>query len=60
MSFAVQLSALLNLYDKVVADERLSDLDVLRLFESNDISTIGAIADFACQRKVGNRASYMF
>jgi len=29
------------------------------LFESKDLNAIGAIADFACRRKVGNRASYI-
>ncbi len=59
MTFAIQHSALRDLYDKVVAGERLSDADALRLFESKDINAVGAIADFARQRKVGNRASYI-
>ena len=59
MSFAIQHSALRDLYDKVVAGERLSDADALRLFESKDINAVGAIADFARQRRVGNRASYI-
>ena len=59
MSFAIQHSTLRDVYDKVVAGERLSDADALRLFESKDINAVGAIADFARQRKVGNRASYI-
>ena len=59
MSFAIQHSTLRDLYDKVVAGERLSDADALRLLESKDINAVGAIADFARQRKVGNRASYI-
>ncbi|KAF0181587.1 MAG: thiH [Limisphaerales bacterium] len=59
MNFAIQHSALRDLHDKVVAGERLSDADALRLFESKDINAVGAIADFARQRKVGNRASYI-
>ncbi len=59
MTFAIQHSALRDLYDKVVAGERLSDADALRLFESKDINAVGAIADFARQRKVGNHASYI-
>jgi aminodeoxyfutalosine synthase len=59
MKFAIQHSDLRDLYDKVVAGERLSDADALRLFESKDINAVGAIADFARQRKVGNRASYI-
>ena len=59
MTFALQHSDLRDLYDKVVAGERLSDVDALRLFESKDIDALGAIADFARQRKVGNHASYI-
>ena len=59
MNFAIQHSDLRDLYDKVVAGERLSDADALRLFESKDINAVGAIADFARQREVGNRASYI-
>jgi aminodeoxyfutalosine synthase len=59
MTFALKHSDLRDLYDKVVAGERLSDADALRLFESKDINAVGAIADFARQRKVGNRASYI-
>jgi aminodeoxyfutalosine synthase len=33
--------------------------DAQRLFESKDINAVGAIADFARQRKVGDRASYI-
>src|SRR4051812_50091342 len=48
-----------DLYDKVAAGERISEADALRLFESKDLNTIGAIADLARQKKVGNRASYI-
>ncbi len=59
MNFFVQRSDLRDIYDKVVASERISDADALRLFESKDLNAIGAIADFVRQRKVGNRASYI-
>jgi aminodeoxyfutalosine synthase len=59
MSFHVQRSELRDIYDKVVAGERISDDDALRLLESKDINAVGAIADFARQRKVGERASYI-
>ena len=59
VNFFVQRSQLRDIYDKVVAGERISEADALRLFESRDINAIGAIADFARQRKVGNRASYI-
>src|SRR5271156_6425853 len=59
MDFFIQRSELRDLYDKVVANERISEADALRLFESKDLNAVGAIADFARQRKVGNRASYI-
>jgi aminodeoxyfutalosine synthase len=59
MNFFVQRSELRDIYDKVVANERISDADALRLFESKDLNALGAIADFVRQRKVGNRASFI-
>ena len=59
MSFFLQHSPLRDLYDKVVAGERISESDALRLLESKDLNAVGAIADFACRRKTGNRASYI-
>ena len=59
MNFFIQRSELRDIYDKVVAGERISDADALRLFESKDLNALGAIADFVRQKKVGNRASYI-
>ena len=59
MQFSVQRSELRDLYDKVAAGQRVSEADALRLFESKDLNAVGAIADFARQRKVGRRASYI-
>ncbi len=59
MNFFVKQSGLQDIYDKVVASERISDDDAMRLFESKDLNAVGAIADFVRQRKVGNRASYI-
>ncbi len=59
MNFFVQRSELRDLYDKVAADERISDADALRLFESKDLNAVGAIADLVRQKMVGNRASYI-
>jgi aminodeoxyfutalosine synthase len=60
MNFFIQRSELRDLYDKVVAGERISEADALRLFESKDLNAVGAIADFARQKKTGNnRASYI-
>ena len=59
MNFFVQRSELRDLYDKVAAGERISEADALRLFQSKDLNAVGAIADLARQKKVGNRASYI-
>jgi aminodeoxyfutalosine synthase len=59
VTFFIQRSGLGDIYDKVVAGERISEGDALRLFESRDLNAVGAIADFARQKKVGNRASYI-
>src|SRR5213594_3447332 len=59
MNFFLQRSELSDLYEKVVAGERISDADGLRLFESRDLNAVGAIADFVNQRKNGRRASYI-
>lgn len=59
MQFFVQHSPLRDLYEKVAAGERISDEEALRLFESKELNVLGAVADLARQRKVGNRASYI-
>ncbi|HTA95433.1 MAG TPA: aminofutalosine synthase MqnE, partial [Verrucomicrobiae bacterium] len=59
MNFFIRHSELRDIYDKVVAGERISEADALRLFESKDLNALGAIADFVRQRKVGNRASFI-
>jgi aminodeoxyfutalosine synthase len=59
MNLAVRHSDLRDIYDKVVAAERISEEDALRLFESKDLNAVGAIADFVRQRKCGERASYI-
>jgi len=59
MNFFVQQSGLRDLYEKIAAGERISEADALRLFESRDLNAVGAIADLARQKKVGNRASYI-
>lgn len=59
MHFFVQRSELRDIYDKVAHGQRISEADALRLFESKDLNTVGAIADLARQKKVGDRASYI-
>jgi len=59
MNFLIQRSGLNDIYEKVAAGERISEADAVRLFESKDLNAVGAIADFARQKCVGNRASYI-
>ncbi|MSU19877.1 MAG: aminofutalosine synthase MqnE [Pedosphaera sp.] len=59
MNFLLERSELRDLYVKVAANERISEADALRLFQSKDLNALGAIADFVCERKNGNRASYI-
>ena len=59
MNFFIQRSELRDLYDKVVAGERITEADALRLFETKDLNALGAIADFVRARKNGNRASFI-
>ena len=59
MHFFVQRSELRDIYEKVAIGQRISEAEALRLFESKDINTVGAIADLARQKKVGNGASYI-
>ena len=59
MSLHLQRSELRDIYDKVVSSQRITEDDALRLFASKDLNALGAIADFARQRRVGERASYI-
>src|SRR5688500_12593888 len=59
MNFALRHSEIAKFHDKVVANERFTDAEALELFTSKDINALGALADIARQRKVGNRASYI-
>ena len=59
MNLPVQRSELRDLYDKVVAGERFSEADALRLFETKDLNALGAIADVVRQKKNGNHASFI-
>ncbi len=59
MSFLMDKNGMSDLHAKVVEGARLSEADALRLFESRDLNAVGALADFARRRKVGERASYI-
>jgi aminodeoxyfutalosine synthase len=59
MNFLIKQSGLTDIWEKVSAGQRIDEADALRLFESKDLNAVGAIADAARQRKVGNHASYI-
>jgi aminodeoxyfutalosine synthase len=59
MYFFVERGPLRDLYHKVAAGERIDESDALRLFETKDLNGLGAMANLACRRKVGRRASYI-
>jgi len=59
MNFLQQNSPFADLHDKVSAGQRLDDTDALRLFDSRDLNALGALANQAREKKVGNRASFI-
>ncbi len=59
MNFSLRNSPLRGIAEKVAAGTRINDTEAMELFESRDLNALGAIADFAQQRKNGNRASYI-
>ncbi len=59
MSFLMRQSELNDLYERVATGARLNEADAQRMFESNDLNSLGAIARLVCERKNGNRASYV-
>jgi len=59
MQYFVQRSELRDLYEKVASGARISESEALRLFESKDLNTLGAMADLVRERKVGDRATYI-
>jgi len=59
MNLALERSELRELAERVMAGERLSEADGLRLLKTTDLHALGALATAMRQRKVGNRASYI-
>jgi aminodeoxyfutalosine synthase len=45
--------------EKVQAQERISDLDALQLYRSNDLNALGILASAVRRRKNGNYATYI-
>ena len=46
-------------WDKVQNQERLTMSDGIKLFESDDLSAIGRIADFAKKRVTGDKVYFV-
>jgi aminodeoxyfutalosine synthase len=59
MNFFLKRSPWSGLAEKVSTGARLSEAEALELFQSKDLHALGALADLACQRKNGLRASYI-
>jgi aminodeoxyfutalosine synthase len=59
MNKLIRQSELYDIYEKVDAGQRLSEADCLRLFQSHDLATIGAMANLVRERKNGNVAYYI-
>jgi len=57
--FALEKSGLGDIYRKAASGQRISEDDALRLFESKDLNTVGAIADLVRERKASHNASYI-
>jgi aminodeoxyfutalosine synthase len=56
----VQKSELADIYDKVMADNRLSRDEGLRLFQSNDLLTLGFLANVVRERLHGEKTYWVY
>src|SRR5690348_15771184 len=59
MNKLIERSELRDLYEKVEAGQRIDEADCLRLFRSNDLAAIGAMANQVRVNKHGNDAFYI-
>ena len=59
MNRLIERSELKDIFSKVEAQQRIDAADCLRLFQSNDLATIGTMANLVRERKNGNRAYYI-
>jgi aminodeoxyfutalosine synthase len=48
-----------QIYDKVVASERIDEDEAAHLYRSTDINALGLVANVVRERKNGNRATYI-
>ncbi|RLA89925.1 MAG: hypothetical protein DRG34_03355, partial [Deltaproteobacteria bacterium] len=56
----VEKSELADIYEKVVAGDRLSREDGLRLFQSNDLLAIGFLANLVRERFHGEKTYWVY
>ena len=59
MNKLFEKSKLRDIYDKVDAGQRIDETECYRLFQSNDLATIGLLANRVRERKNSNRAYYI-
>ncbi len=59
MNWIIKHSKLRDIYEKVEAGTRINESDALRLFQSQDLNALGAIANLSRKKKVGERASFI-
>lgn len=59
ISVAPRDPRLFDIYDKVLAGERLNGDDALALFETNDLLSVGAMADWVNRNKNGDRVFFV-
>lgn len=59
VNFALAHGELRDVAERVLAGERLSEDDALRLLRTRDLNALGALANAARRRKTGDRASYI-
>ena len=59
LNWMIEKSELADLYDKVREGRRLDIQDAHRLYQTQDLNMLGALADLANNQKNKNRASYI-
>jgi aminodeoxyfutalosine synthase len=60
MDSIMDRTGLVDIAEKVFANERLSDTDALRLYDVKDLNALGYLANHVRERKNGNVATYIF
>ncbi|MEO6970688.1 MAG: aminofutalosine synthase MqnE [Chthoniobacterales bacterium] len=59
MKLSLIPTALRSIADKIEANERISEQDALRLYQSHDLNALGIMASAVRERKNGNVATYI-